>query len=80
MTEYGKLRETGWFGFANVYLWRCDKESKTENIADVQLYKKLVKLDTRLGTTAGTQLFACLSSTIRWEIIKVLFFLFGLKR
>ena len=72
MTEYEKLREEGWVGFAEVYLQRCDKESKTENIADVQLYKKLVELDTRLGTTAGTRLFDCLFRTTRWDIIKVL--------
>ena len=79
MTEYKKLQENGDFGFANVYLWRCDKESKTENIADVQLYTELVELDTRLGTTAGTQLYRCLYHTTRWDIIKVLFFIFGLR-
>ena len=75
MTEYEKLREDGWVGFANVYLWRCDKESKTENIADVQLYSKLVELDTRLGTTAGSQLYRCLYYTTRLDIIKVLYFI-----
>ena len=73
MTEYEELRR-GWAGFAEVYLYRCDKESKSENIADVQLYTKLVELDTRLGTTAGRQLFGCLYQTTRWDIIKVLFF------
>ena len=74
MTEYEKLRKTSFVGFANVYLWRCDKESKTESIADVQLYTKLVELDTRLGTTVGTQLYACLFYTTRLDIIKVLFY------
>ena len=78
MTEYEKLRENGWVGFAEFYLKRCDKKSKTENIADVQLYEKLVELDTRLGTTADTQLYACLELTTRGNIIKVLF-LFGLR-
>ena len=72
MTEYEKLRKTSFDGFANVYLWRCDKESKSGNIADVQLYTKLVELDTRLGTTAGTQLYRCLYYTTRLDIIKVL--------
>ena len=71
MTEYKKLRENGWVGFAHVYLWRCDKESKSENIADVQLYEKLVELDTRLGTTASEQLFSCLRYSLRLDLIKV---------
>ena len=79
MTEYEQLRENNFVGFANVYLQRCDEESQTENIADVQLYTKLVELDTRLGTTAGSQLYGCLSWTTRWDIIKVLFFIFWLR-
>ena len=73
MTEYEKLRENGRVGFAHVYLYRCDKESKAENIADVQLDKKLVELDTRLGTAASEQLFKGLQYTTRWDIFKVLF-------
>ena len=79
MTEYEKLRKTWFVGFANVYLWRCDQESKEENIADAKLYEKLVELDTRLGTTASEQLYWCLYYTTRWDIIKVLFFSFGLR-
>ena len=75
MTEYEKLREKGWVGFAEVYLYRCDQESKSENIEDVQLYTKLVELDTRLGTTASEQLFKGLYRTTRLDIIKVLFFI-----
>ena len=71
MTEYEKLRENGKVGFAHVHLERCDKESKTENIADVQLYKKLVELDTRLGTTASEQLFKCIYYSLRLDLIKV---------
>ena len=71
MNEYDGLRNRNWVGFANVYLWRCDQESKTENIADIQVYNQLVKLDTRLGTTTSEQLFACLRYTTRSDIIKV---------
>ena len=71
MTEYEKLRENGRVGFADVYLYRCDKESKSENIEDVQLYKKLVELDTRLGTTAAEQLFWCIYYSLRLDLIKV---------
>ena len=71
MTEYEELRENGKVGFAHTYLERCDKESKTENIADVQLYEKLVELDTRLGTTATEQLFGCVHNSLRLDLIKV---------
>ena len=71
MNEYEELRNGGWVGFAHVYLWRCDKDSKTENIADIEVYRKLVVLDSRLGTTATEQLFACLRYTLRFDILKV---------
>ena len=71
MTGYEKLRKDGYVGFANFYLYRCDEESKTENIADVQLYEKLVELDTRLGTTASEQLYWCLNYSLRLDLIKV---------
>ena len=71
MTEYENLRKKGWVGFAEVYLYRCDKESKSGNIADVQLYSKLVEIDTRLGTTASKTLFECVSYSLRLDLIKV---------
>ena len=71
MTEYKDLRTNNWVGFADVYLWRCNEESKTENIADIQVYNQLVKLDTRLGTTCSKQLYKCLKRTIRSDIIQV---------
>ena len=71
MTKYEKLREDRYVGFANVYLQRCEKESTSENIADVQIYEKLVELDTRLCTTATEQLFKCLFYSLRLDLIKV---------
>ena len=71
MTEYKDLRTNNWVGFADVYLWRCNEESKTENVADIQVYNQLVKLDTRLGTTSSEQLYRCLFRTTRLDIIKV---------
>ena len=58
-------------GFAHAFLWRCDQESKTYDDIDVQIYKRLVELDTRLGTTNSEQLYRCLRNTTRWDIIKV---------
>ena len=71
VNEYEELRKHRWVGFAEVYLNRCNEESKTENIADIQVYNQLVKLDTRLGTTCSEQLFKCLQRTTRVDIIKV---------
>ena len=59
-----------YIGFAAVYLYRCEKDNK---IIDVNVYKKLVELDTKLGTPSSEQLFVCLSNTTRWDLIKVLF-------
>ena len=72
--EYDFLREENWVGFAEVYLDRCNKESDVE--ADILVYKKLVKLDERLGTTPSEQLFGCLHKTTRLDIIKVRIHLF----
>ena len=71
MNEYVSLREANYVGFANVYLWRCNKESKSNDEIDKEFYKELVELDTRLGTTASEQLFRSLCKTTRSDIIKV---------
>ena len=58
--------------FASQYLERCNKESKSNDEINKEVYAKLVELDTRLGTTtASEQLFSCLENTIRLDIIKV---------
>ena len=71
MSEYVSLREANYVGFAHVYLQRCEKESKSNDGIDKEVYAKLVELDTRLGTTASEQLFECLQKTTRSDIIKV---------
>jgi len=71
VNEYERLREANYVGFANVYLWRCNKKSKSNDEIDKEVYSKLVELDKRLGTTASEQLFECLWHTSRSDIIKV---------
>ena len=71
MNEYEVLREKDGVGFAEVYLWRSNEESKSNDEIDKEVYSKLVELDTRLGTTASEQLFSCLHYSNRWDIIKV---------
>jgi len=58
-------------GFAHAYLDRCKKESKTDDEIDIQVYTKLVELDSRLDTTAAEQLFSCVKLTQRLDLIKV---------
>ena len=71
MNEYERLRKTGWVGFAEVYLNQCNKESKSNDGIDKEVYSKLVELDTRLGTTATEQLFGCVALTRNLDVIKV---------
>ena len=68
MNEYERLRKKNLFGFANVYLRRCNKESKSNDEIDKEVYYKLVELDTRLGTTTTEQLFGCLYHTLNLDI------------
>ena len=75
VNEYERLRKTGWVGFAALYLNQCNKEAKSNDEIDKEVYSKLVELDTRLGTTASEQLYWCLLNTTRSDIIKVEHFL-----
>ena len=61
-------------GYAEVYLDSCNKESDSNDIIDINVYKKLVELDTKLGTSASDQLFKCLKKTTRLDIIEVRFY------
>ena len=74
MNEYEELRNAGLYGFANAYLYRCDTKAKLDNEIDVEVYTKLVELDSKLGTTASKQLGKCLLYTTRSDIIQVLIF------
>ena len=75
MSGYPGLRKRGYVGFANRYLERrIEQESKSDDQIDIQVYIKLVQLDSRLGTTASEQLKECLKYTTRSDIIKVYIF------
>ena len=67
-------RKKEWFGFAHLYLLNWDKKSKPYNEIDVQIYTKLVELDSKLGRTASKQLRGCLECTTQSDIIMVSFF------
>ena len=69
MNEYEIVKKKGFVGFADKYLYQF--KSKSQDQIDIHIYAKLVKLDTRLGTTASEQLRWCLEFTSRSDIIKV---------
>ena len=64
------MRENS-MGFAAYYVDQF--EDAQEDEIDIQIYAKLVEVDSRLGVSAADQLFKCLSITTCWDIIKVLF-------
>ena len=74
MNEYAELKKRDAIGFAQVYLHRFLKESKTEDEIDIQVYIELVQLDSKLGTSASEQLRLGLYYTTRSDIIQVLIF------
>ena len=64
-------KTTGLMGYAHYYLENCWNDSKRINEADAKIYRKLVDIDSELGMDASQQLFCCILSTTRWDIIKV---------
>ena len=60
-------------GFADYYLVKCWNETKMINEADVYIYRQLVYIDSKLGTSNSLQLQCCLCWTTRWDIIEVRF-------
>ena len=61
-------------GYAHYYLDECKDEFAMINEANPNIYRKLVDIDSTLGTELSTQLRWCLYYTTRWDIIKVLKF------
>ena len=65
---YDQAKKNGFVGFAHIYL----QTNKKENIQpDADVYKKLVDIDSKLGTTNSFQLYWCLAFTTRPDIIKI---------
>ena len=74
MNEFDEnKKKNGFIGYANVYLWRCNQESKSKDEIDIDVYKILVEVDSKLGVTTFEQLYRCLSYTSRLDIIEVRF-------
>ena len=69
--KFEMLRENGFAGYAEYYLQGCWDESELKNKADVTVYKQLLEIDSKLGTTQTEQLFKCVFNSVRMDIIKV---------
>ena len=69
--DLDKVRELGYVGYADYYLQKCWNESELKNKADVTVYKKLLGIDSKLGTTQSEQLIWCVFNTVRMDLIKV---------
>ena len=66
-----KVRELGYVGYADFYLQKCSNKSELRNKADVKIYKQLLEIDAKLGTTQSEQLFECVFHSLRIDLIKV---------
>ena len=64
-----RLREL--VGYADYYLVRCWDESELKNKADVTIYKQLLEIDSKLGTTQSEQLRCCILYSPRKDLIEV---------
>ena len=70
--NFDVLREKhGWVGYAHYYLKKCWDESELTNKADDTIYKQLLEIDSKLGTTQTEQLFRCISHSLRMDLVKV---------
>ena len=69
--EFDVLRKVGYVGYAQYYLQQCWNKSELKNKADVIIYKKLLEIDSKLGTTQTEQLFGCVFHSLRIDLIKV---------
>ena len=63
--------ELGSVGYAHYYLERCWDESELKNQADATIYKQLLEIDSKLGTTQSEQLIGCVFNSLRIDLIKV---------
>ena len=69
--EFDELRKIGWVGYSHYYLRKCWDGSELKNKADATIYKPLLEIDSKLGTTQSEQLFTCVVHSLRMDLIKV---------
>ena len=71
--NYNWLIQSRYGGYAHFYIYHSRNDSKRTNEADVSIHRRLIDIDSELGTKASLQLYLCLSSTTRFDIIMVRF-------
>ena len=69
--QYDILRGMGYGGYAHYYLNKCWNDFEWLNTADVTVYKQLLDIDTKLGTSQSCQLTMCVLNTYRLDLFKV---------
>ena len=69
--DYDEIREYDYVGYAHYYLKECWNEFELNNKADAIIYKKLLEIDSKLGTTQTEQLRWCLVYSPRKDLIEV---------
>ena len=69
--DYNAIRKNGGIGYTQNYLQECWDKSELKNKADVAVYKQLLEIDAKLGTTQSEQLFWCVFYSLRMDLIKV---------
>ena len=69
--DLDKVRELDYVGYANCYLRACWNESELKNKAEVAVYKQLLEIDSKLGTTQTEQLYNCVRKSTRKDLIEV---------
>ena len=68
---YDVIRGKGFVGYASYYLKECWDQSELINKSDVAIYRQLLEIDSKLGTTSTEQLDRCVFYSHRLDIIKV---------
>ena len=69
--DYDKIREYNFVGYAHYYLREFWDESELNNKADVTIYRQLLEIDSKLGTSQSEQLRCCLHYSPRKDLIEV---------
>ena len=69
--DLDKVREYDYVGYADYYLSECWDESELINKADLAVFKQLLQIDSKLGTTQSEQLLWCLCYSPRKDLIEV---------
>ena len=69
--DYDQIRKFGGVGYAHYYLKKCWNESELKNKSDVSIYKQLLEIDSKIGTTPSEQLFRCVFHSLRMDLIEV---------